>query len=342
MTLWYPSEPSNDRAPYGLSGPGLKRFIYHHLVRTHAGRDTALAANGERFPLLLYVAGWGSDGDANTVLATDLASHGYVVAALSDTEFDRPPVARLTGAADFSSAQAFASTGHLARAKIEYESQRAIAVLDRMVALDASDPNHRFTGRLRLDRVGIFGFSLGGAVALETCNRVLRCAGALDFDGYLWDVRKARALPYFLISDLEPPPSPAELTSSDPATYYTAHMDAADGLVQQANLSSGGYLLQIAGANHLNFTDVPLFSPVQRLKSGVSPTRVAQIVDSYVLAFFETSVKDRPGQLLELQARQPKGVRFTGYPFPSRRRRASLRFRAEAIATRFALSTIGI
>jgi hypothetical protein len=142
----------------------------------------------------------------------------------------------------------------------------------------------------------------------------LRCAGALDLDGYLWDVRKARALRYFLITDLEPSPSAAQLTSSDPLTYYTAHMDVSDGLVQHANTSSGGYLLEISGASHLNFTDIPLFSPEQRLKSAISPAMVAQIVNRYTLAFFETCVKGYPAPLFGPQARHPDGVRFTAWP----------------------------
>lgn len=324
VTVWYPSEPSNDRAPYALSGPGLKRFIYYHLIRTHAGRDAALVTNGERFPLLLYVAGWGSDAGANTVLGTELASHGYVVAALSDTGFDRPPYESLAGAADFSSAQAFAASRRLAREKLDYEAQRGVRVLEFMSKLDASDPSHRFTHRLELARSAVFGFSLGGAVALDVCNRVIRCAGALDMDGYLWDVHKARAFPYFLISDLEPLPSATELASSDPLTYYSARMDAADDLVQRANLSSGGYLLQIAGANHLNFTDVPLYSPGQQFKSAISPAGVALLIDRYALAFFDTSVKGRSVPLLGPSAGQPEGGRFEAWPRPSKRAYAEM------------------
>jgi predicted dienelactone hydrolase len=294
VTLWYPSEPSKANAPYGPSGPGLKNSIYHHLVRTYASGDAPFTRRPGRFPVLLYVAGWGAYGSANTVLATDLASYGYVVAALSDTDFDRPPLARLGGAADFSSTRAVATTWRLARAKLEYESHRAMLVLDRLAALDASDPGGRFTNRLALDRVGTFGFSFGGAVAVDVCNLETRCAGALDLDGYLWNVRKTRTFPYFLISDLERSPR-VKPDASDTLASNVARMDAADGIVQQSDLSTGGYLLQITDATHYNFTDLALFAPLQRLQSKVSPRDTAQTIDRDALAFFDMYLKGRSG-----------------------------------------------
>ncbi len=91
VQVWYPGARSDDRAPYGTGAPGFKRFAYHQILRTHAARDSALAAPAKRFPVLVYVAGWGGQRTDNTNLAENLASAGFVVAALSDLAYDVPP-----------------------------------------------------------------------------------------------------------------------------------------------------------------------------------------------------------------------------------------------------------
>src|SRR5258708_29549311 len=55
--------------------------------------------------------------------------------------------------------------------------------LDRLAALNASDPSGRFTARLDLTRVGAFGHSFGGAQAGQFCHDDARCVAAIDIDG---------------------------------------------------------------------------------------------------------------------------------------------------------------
>jgi predicted dienelactone hydrolase len=56
-------------------------------------------------------------------------------------------------------------------------------VLDRLARLNASDSSGTFTGRLDMTRVGVFGHSLGGAVALQFCHEDSRCKAGIDIDG---------------------------------------------------------------------------------------------------------------------------------------------------------------
>src|SRR4029077_16770939 len=58
-------------------------------------------------------------------------------------------------------------------------------VLDRLGQLNTSDPSRRFTERLDLTRVGIFGHSFGGAKAAQFCSRDPRCKAGIDVDGSL-------------------------------------------------------------------------------------------------------------------------------------------------------------
>jgi len=313
VQLWYPSLPSADRAPYGFQGGGLKRFVYSLLLRTHSARNPAVAP-GASLPILLYVAGWGGRRTDNTVLAEDLASHGFLVAALSDVSFDEPALPRLSAAADFSSKASYEATLALAAEKLRYESRRASAVLDRLVALNA-EPAGPFAGRLDARRAGIFGFSLGGAVALETCRRDARFKAAMNLDGLLFDAGagsdRGSHAPYFLVSDPGTATTSDDLASADPARRYPAILDVADSRIQREMLARGGYALTIDGAQHLSFTDAALYSPMERLRDGaIDPVRVAAIVRKYAVAFFDSALNGQPSRILAMQAPRDPGVAF--------------------------------
>src|SRR5437773_10513190 len=56
-------------------------------------------------------------------------------------------------------------------------------VLDRLKQLKASDTSGKFTGRLNLTRVGVFGHSFGGAQAAQFCSQDSRCKAGIDVDG---------------------------------------------------------------------------------------------------------------------------------------------------------------
>lgn len=300
VQVWYPAKPSTDRAPYGSGSPGLKRWIYRRLVRTHAARGVGIASSQGRFPVIVYVAGWGNERTDNTVLSEELASHGFVVAAFGDVGYDDPPLRRLGGPTDFSSERAYHATLQLGHEKLRYDVQRASAVLDRLAMLDAGDSAGRFTHRLDLSRAGILGYSFGGAVAVAACRGESRFKAAMNMDGWLFDAGSGyrSGVPYFLVTDRSPTPGPDDLKAADPMRRYTSQLTVADEERQHEVLRRGGYELRIAGADHLSFTDVPLYAPLHRFSSHVNPERVARAVRGYAVAFFERVLDGKSSPLL--------------------------------------------
>jgi dienelactone hydrolase len=264
------------------------------------------------------VAGWGGRSTDNTVLAEAIASHGFIVAALGDVSFDEPPPARLSSAPDFSSRHAYDATREIAGEKLRYEARRASAVLDRLLVMN-EEADGPFQGRIDPDRIGIYGFSLGGAVSLEASRSDSRFKAAMNMDGLLfdagYDAPPSTHAEYFLISDASTDgPSEAELTSADPIRRYSAIAEVVDAREQRKALNRGGYSLNIDGANHLSFTDAALYSPLERFREGAAPRRVATIVCKYAVAFFETSLTGRPSPLLDSQAQHDAGVVFERWP----------------------------
>ena len=55
--------------------------------------------------------------------------------------------------------------------------------LDQLQRLNASGPSEKFVGRLDMERIGVFGHSLGGATTLQFCQDDARCKAGIDLDG---------------------------------------------------------------------------------------------------------------------------------------------------------------
>jgi dienelactone hydrolase len=317
VQVWYPGQASTERAPYGNGSRGLKGWMYRHLVTAHAAPDVGMAALPRRAPVLVYVAGWGNDRGDNTALLEELASHGFVVAALADVSLDDPPPKRLGGPADFRSERAYEATLRLGSAKLAYAARRVCDVLDRLEELDAGDPDGRFTARLDLANAGILGYSFGGAVALQACRRDGRLRAVLNMDGWLFDSAEGYSggLTYFLMSDNLPAPGPEDLNSTDPEHRYTSLLKAADEERQRAVLQLGGFELRIDAADHLSFTDVPLYAPLHRFATGSpGPELISRTIREYAVAFFELELNGRPSPLLTPGCKRDPDMTLASWP----------------------------
>lgn len=299
VQVWYPGRSSDDRAPYGTGAPGLRGFVYQRVLRSHAARNVPLAESTQRFPVVVYVAGWGGQRTDNTILAEDLASHGFVVAAMSDVAYDRPPAEDLALPLDFASERAYETTLETARARIATEARRVSEVLDELQLRDERDPSGFFSHRLRLKNAAVIGFSLGGAVALSACARDPRFSAAVNFDGWLFGTRNARACPYLLMSDDEPLPSSADLASANLQHRYESILNASDDAMQRQALSHDGYVVRVRGATHFDFTDAPAyFASGWHPQAGIEPKRMTDIVNQYTLNFLNRYLMGKPAPLL--------------------------------------------
>ena len=212
-----------------------------------------------KLPLLLYFPGWAGTTIDNRALIEALAGVGFIVAAIhyppdvlpidQRTELERPM--------DFSSAAAFADTIERAERRVRERAADAGAILDWIGSAALGDAA-RYLGRVDLDRVGIFGYSLGGAVAAEACSRDCRFRAAVNLDGWHFGEALVRGVsqPYLFVSDDTPLPTARDLRSSRPERRYGAMLDRKNYDLLATNLAKhGGHLLTIAGSRHEDFAD---------------------------------------------------------------------------------------
>jgi pimeloyl-ACP methyl ester carboxylesterase len=119
--------------------------------------------------------------------------------------------------------------------------------LDRLEQLNSSGASGKFTGRLDMTRVGVFGHSFGGAQAAQFCHEDSRCKAGIDLDGAPFGsvVRDGLHQPFmFVLSD--------QIHSSDPETRQVlANVQS----IYDRLPPDGRLRILIRGANHFLFSD---------------------------------------------------------------------------------------
>jgi len=87
------------------------------------------------------------------------------------------------------------------------------------------------------------------------------------------------------------------------------------------SLPGDGYFVQVPGMFHINYSDIPSWSPLWPLLGLAGPIdarRAHSIINAYSLAFFDHELKGRPAELLDGPSGQyPEVVLETRRPGPT-------------------------
>jgi dienelactone hydrolase len=325
VQLWYPAAPGtgDGRAPYRPAG----LLSAARWVRTGAMLSAALSPDRMHYPVLLSVPGWAGSRVENTAFVQDLASRGFIVAGIG---YDDPVCAgvnRSSGDAaatdmDFSSQAAFERTLGIANQKIERVAEAASHVIDALEVLDRVDPNGRFGGRLDLDRIGVVGYSLGGAIAMQLCWRDKRLRAAVNVGGWLFDAARGGWIdqPFMIIADDGPATTSADLSNPDPARRYPSILtDASDRRISREFAKHGGVYVAVQGSDHQDFSDMAYLSRLVLLRGRRPEGAAIRIAAEYSAAFFRQILN---GEVSPLFSSPPPGVRLRAWDRPSHQENA--------------------
>ena len=328
VQIWYPADgyKASSFAPYVddaamLSAAqarlhGIPAFSFKHLeyVTTDARPLAPIAAKQSQYPVLIFLEGITGYRQMNTFQVEELVSQGYIVVAI-----DQPYVAasvvfpggRAVGGRskhemDPLIQQSITPSATLpilngqpfANGIIPYLASDVSFVIDRLGALDGSIAGGILRGKLDMQRVGIFGVSLGGIVVGEACRLEQRLKACLVMD--------APMSATVLRSGLR---QPTMWITRDAETMRREGWAEPDIVQHQVTMRSAfeqsqgdGYFVSVTGMFHANLTDVPLYSPLTSrlgITGPIDSQRGHTIINAYSLAFFDRHLRGKPASLLE-------------------------------------------
>ena len=292
-------------------------------VRTHGELAGPPVSGIGKLPVLIFSHGYTGIPSAHTALLEDLASHGYVVlsiihpyeataATLADgrivTLLDqskklRPAIRDVFnewGPEDKTMAAVTAATDpaermHLLRGYLaglhhtDDALRRWVAdtklVLDRLPSIPATSAAGRLVARLVLNRVGVFGHSMGGVTAGQFCVEDRRCVAGLNLDGipqYGTMIDKALPRPFLMVYSARP-----------------GRLGASDPIYQRA--ARPYYRVDVADTRHLDFSDMALWGGPLRQRpvlGTIDPVRANTITAVIVRQYFDQELLGRRSTLL--------------------------------------------
>lgn len=336
--LFYPAGAKSSGAPaVYVPDSGVMRGAWNEAqlarikaMRVHSVENAALPNGKSRYPVLLFSPGGGMKALAYHVFLEDLASHGWIVAAL-DPPYNPPamrmPDGRVLG--DLKAEQRGwpqprnpQEGERFYKERIWHWSRDIRFAIDQLAALDKGDGP--FAGRLDLARgVGVFGHSRGGQAAATVRILDSRVRGGINIDGMVGDyavipAKEAGAAvgaqPFLWLQKPLPPPPPDEQLQRRGRTR--AEFDAEVERIMnkwksQLSAIEGGALrvtLNRPGIDHIDFSDEPYWDGTMTESNRQGRLRTIAEARAWVRAFFEGTIRGEWRNLKRLVAAESPEV----------------------------------
>ncbi|WP_326829010.1 lipase [Streptosporangium sp. NBC_01810] len=324
VQLWYPAQKAAayPRAPWlspkmaeavlaGVPAGTVRLPVTHGRVGAPVYRG-----RGPR-PVLLFSHGFAADRASSTALAEDLASHGYVVAAIDHT-YD-------AGAVEFPDGQVEIHAASSPPPNFDEQDDpvatKAVAarladtrfVMDQLTALNRGrviDAERRsapkgLRGVLDLSRIGMFGHSLGGATAAATMHADSRVKAGINLDGAMFGpvLQEGLDRPFLQVGSSE------HGRGNDPSWAAL-----------WARLRGWRLELRLDGTGHTSFTNLQVL--LRQHSLGLPPDQVTEMIGKidgprsvliqriYIRAFFNRHLLGQPSPLLAKPSRRWPEMRF--------------------------------
>ncbi|WP_234025044.1 alpha/beta hydrolase [Streptomyces sp. MspMP-M5] len=304
LSVYYPAHQGSGRSSAYMSTEEARLLLASQhledrvpaqtLSATHTyARTSARPASG-RYPLVVLSPGFGLPRTTLTLLAEDLASHGYVVATV-DHAYEAVGTTFPGG-----------RTLTCVACETVKPGQEGIVTKNRtkdlsFVINELTGPHSawKYGSMIDAKRIGVAGHSIGGDSAAHTMASDGRVRAGMNMDGMFNVPLPASGLqgrPFMLLGNADHRPG-------QDATWDEGW----------ARLNGWKRWLTVAGSNHLSFLDLPVLATQLGVSAPSAPLpgqRAAQITRSYVGAFFDQHLRGIQKPLLDGPSKANPEVRF--------------------------------
>ena len=270
------------------------------FIRSGSFLDAEPARNQTPFPVVLLSPGNGTNIEFYASLASEIASHGYIVVGLNHP-YDVAAVELSNGnIAPYNKDQWLLDVGAHQAYTAERIKVRTADLLFALNQLDIvnSDANSSFAGILDLEDVAVAGHSLGGITASEACKAERRFKACLNFDGL------ENGGPFSTDETAIPP--------EQPFMFITKESQLHPKILESFEATTESYWVVVHGASHSSFTDGPSLQP-SLLPVPNYADQFMNLIQKYTLAFLNQTLKEQPDKLLS-EAINPEDISVKVFP----------------------------
>lgn len=266
-------------------------------VETHALLNAKISGYHPSYPVLIFSPGFGAQVNFYTSLLEELASHGYIVAAISYPYITSPVNfgGRIINQKSLKMLQqlwGLSSEEEAAIREQEIWVNDISFVIKQLELLNKNDPHNILIDRMNLDEIGMFGHSFGGGASLAACSSIKECKAVATLDGR----PRGAAITY----DLSVPTLlvGSSLHPQEKKEQFYQLWDAMKG---------PSYYAVVKDALHGSFTDLFLFIPWKgepALK--LEPVRAIAMTRDLLVNFFNRYLKGEIGIIEGIMKNYPE------------------------------------
>ncbi len=287
LQIFYPAQPSGKKAPYlnpriievvkadlsKMTGTSVEELSYLDALKSHSFENVQVASDQQMYPILIFSPGWGTPTNLYSSLLEDLASHGFIVVGIN-----YPYVTNPVELSDGNIVKSIerpkdpVKKREVSKQEIKIWVQDIKFVIDELEKFNNYDSNSIFKNKLDTKRIGIFGHSFGGSVAVQACKYDQRCVAGADIEGKLYDVAKLNK-PFMFIM----------------APHAQEALQPIKDLSKDSKVVS---YFEVSGTNHGSFTDLYLIAKFKKeILPALDPTQGIQGTRKLLREFFDEYVK---------------------------------------------------
>ena len=290
---------------------GLPPASFNYLDKVKTFAYPGLPVADGQFPVLIFSHGYGSKATGYYALLTEIASQGYVIINMNHTyeslgvtfpdgrmeffdyEYQKEISQKSTEVIEtlqeaFRSGLDFNERHPIVRNAVKkyhmHEMQKRWAedIATTIDMLEKWDTAGLLKGKIDLDKIGVFGHSVGGGTASNIAIMDNRVKAAANLDGIPWGnlIDTTLNIPFLYVS----------------ADWPEEHEDLNSHIFINRSRDYF-YECRLIGSGHPNFMDIPFMIPVKMLSGAgdINPYTGMEIVTKLVTSFFDKHLKNEQG-----------------------------------------------